>query len=99
MENFIKTFNKQYSRKTTISISLDEDLVEFLDELVKNTGLNRSKIINYTLDQSRNLLSNLMSEIERAKMLGFKAPGKMRRAIKRAAEKAEKKQKKRKKQN
>jgi len=94
MEEFIKKSNKGYiPRKKVISISLDGDLIEYLDKLSESTGLDRSKIINFVLRQSQNLLATLNNQVELAKMLGFKTPNKMKRAIKRITEKAEKKKK------
>lgn len=94
MEDFMKDFmkgSKGYHRKKRITINLDEDLVDYLDQLAENTGLDRSKIINFALRGSENIYGRLLNQIKLAKTLGFRSPSKMKCALKRAAEKAEKK--------
>ena len=90
MKDFVKS-RKGYSRKKRVTINLDEDLVDYLDQLAKNTGLDRSKIVNFALRGSENIYRKLLNQIELARTLGFRSPSKMKRALKRATEKAEKK--------
>jgi len=87
----MKRLNMNSNRKgpkRSISISLSQETIEFLDSLAETLGLDRSKIIEYVLNKSRNLLIEIRDDKITAQLLGFKTSGKMRRAIKRAAERA-----------
>jgi len=92
MEDYIRHLNMNSNSKgpkRSISISLSPETIEFLDAIAETVGLDRSKIIEHVLNESRNLLVDLQNDIITAKKLGFKTSGKMRRAIERAAIKRE----------
>lgn len=81
---------KSTIRKTNISIYLDEDLIEWLDEMSGDTGLNRSQIIAYALRQSKELVNNIRKTVNLAQTLGLKPKKKIKRMQKRMSRKGEK---------
>jgi hypothetical protein len=98
MEEIIKKLNnldKGYSgKKRSISISLSEENIKLLEFIEKSTGLDRSKVMAFALQNSQSLLNTLLDQVKLARMLGFKSPNKMKRAIERATKRLEEKEKK-----
>ena len=85
MEKIVKVPNKRLQRyrsaKQTISISLDPDLVEYLDRTAENIGSDRSKIISFALEQAKNWEDQLPTLLRSLQTLGLKPSKKMRTAL------------------
>jgi len=52
-------------RKKIISVTLDEDLVQWVDEVSKNLGMSRSEFLNMTLSGGRDARDMVDKAIDR----------------------------------
>jgi len=83
MNESMKTCNTSLRpRKVRVTVSLDEDVLQYLDSLSKNTGRNRSQFLNDVFSLGKTVILSSLTDPEKlAELLGFKSSVSMKRKI------------------